>query len=481
MGRKTHLDFSQSIMTQEDRVEFQKAWRDLMAQQVYNGSFLEFSRYAFRRWWRQKYTTPSENNDNEGRDVFRHILAHATNTRLYLKCKFKLAKVNDDNTPIGQSGLTWSSLEEKSKGKKDCEPDLIVRTPDAIKIYELKMGKGKQESSTAPKEYHQLLRAYWLFKRYFMNSPEFANYTKPRIELYFVGWSAPNAASVVFGEPSWKNTFEVTVQKINGAGMAGTGCPVNARVITRLITLLNAQKAHTFWTCLNPYFNEWGVGRETTNAYLTNLMKNLRNERPKYNKALVAPPLGVITRAKAKAQNKAAEAKLRGLAVSAFNTATRAGNNGRKGLSALARRYTQRGNLAQNFSVRTYNTTPNNERRRAQFVMSSARPGTVRNVLRSTNALSNSNLQYLLNARKLKALGLNNSVVSAALSNAENFGNTYEKFVVQHGAPNTNAGRALLRALQTQIPGREQNFARKLNIKANTNAKGARAKVPRRV
>jgi hypothetical protein len=98
----------------------------------------------------------ARNTDRDGRDVFKHIVAPAEEPRVYLKCKFSLAKgVNDDTSRVAGPGTpTWAELFSKSKGKVHCEPDLIVRTKTAIKIYELKMGLGKPESNTEPKEYN---------------------------------------------------------------------------------------------------------------------------------------------------------------------------------------------------------------------------------------------------------------------------------------------------------------------------------------
>ena len=104
-------NFMSAFMTPEDKAEFKKKWKELAAQQVMNGSFLEFQGMRFVTGDAEVYDSKRDNT-NAGRDVFRHILQPATNTRLYLKSKFTLTTVNTGPSPVCRNGPTWASLKD---------------------------------------------------------------------------------------------------------------------------------------------------------------------------------------------------------------------------------------------------------------------------------------------------------------------------------------------------------------------------------
>ena len=471
-------DFFREVVPVKDREKFKRTWTDFVATQVLNGGFLEFQGMRFVDNNTDVYDAKRDVAGG-GREVFNHILQPATRTRVYLKCKFDLKSVNSDSTNIVQGKPTpkWSDLESRSKGKAHCEPDLIVRTRDAIKIYELKMGQGKYEPASGPKEYHQLLRAYHLFSEWMVG-----NASAPRIELYFVGWSAPSDAKVVFGRPEWEGYLpsKMKVKQINGAGLPETGCPVNSELVTKIIKLLNIQKAISFFDALSPYFLAWGGQRSEMNALIENSSRYINTHALNYNHALKLPPLTIVTRSQAKtgaaaAKNKAVEVKGRGVAASVVAGARGVAQGVLRGVSALRTRYTARGNVVSAPTLeRTYSTSPGESRRRLAHSVATARPG---NFARSVRRVSNNEWRKGVAERAL-ALKYNNAVINAVMSNANNFDEAYNTFVKEHGgAPNTNLGRQLVNAL-TNPPNNSwrNNFASKLEKKKTVNRRaGVRA------
>jgi hypothetical protein len=470
-----------SLIPENKRDAFRRTWKDFLAQQVLNGSFLEFQGMRFVR--DAEVFDAARNTDRDGRDVFKHIVAPAEEPRVYLKCKFSLAQgVNDDTSRVAGPGTpTWAELFGKSKGKVHCEPDLIVRTKTAIKIYELKMGLGKPESNTEPKEYHQLLRARHRFRKY-LTEPEFAEFSGIPIELYFVGWSASSPTAVVFGRPTWEEAIppNLRVTKINGAEMARTGIPINAALVTKIIKLLNIQKTVALYHQLQPYMSSWGVGRPEINSAINNATRYINSQAPLYGKAISQPPSAIVTRAKATAAlRKAAQTEkgLRGRSGAVFQmargAASRVGGAAVSGLRSLSgmlfsangRQLTpNQARQAANQGNRIYSVTPQESRARATHVLRQGRAANLAN-------LSEQEVQNLPYKYKLAKNKVPQSIINAALSNAENFGITYQKFLERHGPENA---AALNRILQTPPAHRQANFANKLAKKAVINGRAGR-------
>lgn len=463
-------NFMTQFMSPSNRVSFKEAWKNLAAQQVLNGSFLEFQGMRFVTGTAKVYDAKRDNL-NDGRDIFRHMLQQSSETRLYLKSKFKLSGlVNNDNTPVVRGGPTWADLTEHSKGKVDCEPDLIVRTPTELHIYELKMGWGKKEANTQPKEYHQLLRARRLFEK-FMAEPEFANEPKPKIKLYFVGWSAPTDEAVIFGIPPWADDLplERRVTKVNAEGLVNSGCPLNHQLVTKIVSMLNLQKAIAYYEALKKYFEPWGEGRPDLNRWVNSTLAKIKAESGNHRNAIEKPPERVVTRLQAKitaakraANVKAAatESKMRSMAGGVMRLAGTAAGAAR-GAASLMRSYLGSGG-------KTYaRSSPNNVRFCTEAFSHGVRGGSrCQALLAATPSIRANTLNTLL----LQSRGVPNHIVATVMSNRNHFDETYTKFVEQHGGPNTNAGRQLLNALNNPpSPSRKANFNAKKNIKNEVN------------
>lgn len=461
-----------SFMTPPDRVAFKEAWKKQAAQQAANGSFLEFQGMRFVTGNAEVYDAKRDNTD-DGRNVFRHIMqpAIATKPRLYLKSKFTLTLVNSDTGRICPGGPTWREIMEHAKGKTDCEPDLIVRTHDAILIFELKMGYGKPETRTQPKEYHQLLRARHLLEK-FMTDPEYLTMAvKPTIKLYFVGWSAPTAASVVFAAPTWEESLPVArrVKPINGPGMKTNGCPINDEIVTKIIGILNIQRAIAYYNALKKYFEPWGEGRPAFNTWINTSLSNIARGAVAHRNAITSVPPGVTTRLQKKKQaaNAAATAnKLRSMAAGVVNLATSAAASLRTGAARLLPMYP--GPSGKQYE----RTSPENFRFCAEAFGHGTRSP---QRLAACLAASPSVQQQIFNALTLRRQGINDAVIRTVLANRESFDKAYANFKRDHvsARPELAAQLANVLGKQPVLAGRENNFAQKLELKRMANRRAA--------
>ena len=140
-----------SILSERDRAHVKKVWKDLVSQQVSNGSFLEFQGMRFMTDDAVVYDVERLTKGDAWASVMTHILQKPPpgKYKVYLKCKFPLSDVNSDTTPIqNNTTMTWKDLFTKklAKGQAHCEPDVIIRTDTEVRIFEMKMGLGKYDT-----------------------------------------------------------------------------------------------------------------------------------------------------------------------------------------------------------------------------------------------------------------------------------------------------------------------------------------------
>jgi hypothetical protein len=272
-----------SFLPTKIRSEFKKRWRDLASKQVYNGAFLEFQGMRFANSSSKVYDA-ERNPTEDGKAVFRHIVDDVPvgQERVYLKCRFSLSDVNNDYEHVNGIGSPmWKNLE--GKGARHVEPDVIVRSKNLIRIFELKMGQGKKESGTHPKECHQLMRC----KRLFQHWAAKEGIDLPEIRLYFVGWAAPTNEAVVFdASPYMSDNY--SVRKINSEGMAKV-TKINAKLVTAIVHELDRKRIIAYNNLVNKFVKPYG---KYYNEYIEavresrNYIKSVKN---KYGEAIHAP------------------------------------------------------------------------------------------------------------------------------------------------------------------------------------------------
>ena len=266
------------------RAKFKNAWRELASKQVYNGSFLEFQGMRFAA--DAEVYDAERNDENGGRDVFAHIMEYSRNTKIYLKCRFSLDEVNKDTGKVSPKFTErWMDLKNKGKGVDSVEPDVVVKKGNTIRIFELKMGKGKKESGTYPKEAIQLMRCKRVFETFLGEE----NYDEIQMGLYFVGWSANSDAEVEFA-PSKLETPTCRVTKINAAGM-GKRTGINNQLVTAIVSELDRKRLKAFNKIVEKFIKPYGE-YYTEYRTLVNSHKNIiRNDKNNYNVTINAPPL----------------------------------------------------------------------------------------------------------------------------------------------------------------------------------------------
>lgn len=275
-----------SFLPQSIRAQFKNEWKELAAKQVFNGSFLEFQgmRFADGRVF------DAERNDaNEGKNVLAHILEPSSDERIYLKCRFSLANLGkDDEFVNGRDGKRWKDL--TGKGVNSVEPDVIVRVGNEIRIFELKMGLGKPETTTNPHECHQLMRCKRLFDNWIAEGV-FNLQSLPVIKLYFVGWSAPTDKAVVFA-PSPLQTPKYHVTKMNSTGMAKL-TSINAQLVSAIILELDRKRLKAFNSTVDKFIKPWGPYYESYKQQFQARKQFINSLKSKYRVAINAPPLPV--------------------------------------------------------------------------------------------------------------------------------------------------------------------------------------------
>jgi hypothetical protein len=263
------------------QADFKKKWRDLASKQIFNGSFLEFQGMRFSD--KAKVYDAERNDADGGREVFEHILGDSEKEKIYLKCRFSFDALKKDDTRV-RSGhsATWASL--SGKGKNSVEPDVIVRVGNEIRIFELKMGLGKKETRTDPKECHQLMRC----KRLFEIWADEWNYELPKIKLYFVGWAAPSDDAVEFGEsPLMSEDYKI--KKINSEGMARM-TSINAKLVSAIILELDRKRIKAFTSLINKFIKPWGPYYNVYRAEVNKRKAYIKSISNKYREAINMPP-----------------------------------------------------------------------------------------------------------------------------------------------------------------------------------------------
>ncbi len=413
------------------RARFKRDWKASMSQQIKNGSFLEFQGMRFITNNADVYDA-GRNKDRMGKNVFGHIIKPAPVPRVYLKTKFELSEVNDDTSSVVAGGPTWKSLKNISKGVDACEPDVIVREGNKIKIFEMKMGLGKPETNKQPSEYFQLIRAVKLMLNW-ISEPEFASNGRGiQIEIYFIGWSATISANgrsnLQFNRPAWEpSSGPYHATATNGEGMARYA-PINSAIVTTVISLLNFEKLRSLYAALTPLMAGWGSQRPAVNRWYEAQKAALRNAP--YNAALSKPPLNVpVARIKAPtaAARRAAVATESGLRGNAARTFKRARNN----------------NSGYN------SNTQEGRKKRLAYTIGKLPPNALQNAL--LGSLTTAQLQNFLTrsmARNATAAAprLNNSAIINKLwsnSGTRPFAEVYRDFVNQHTRLVPNVKRQL--------------------------------------
>ena len=251
-----------------------QAWKNIVSGQAFTGSWLELA--ALR--WSTRNGPISELRDcnrktvqSTGSSVFKalctpsQILNGRFNRKpvsyLYLKSRFTLARVNDDNNLTSNGGTKrWSGLKDIAKGTTWGEPDVILRELKAdgsivLSIFEFKIGYGKSSDSGAKAtEWNQLSRVKrnlellideWIGEQ---GGPQqvkqkYPLWKRPVIKLYFVGWSAPSVDKVQLTRPTnWNPTSEYEVIPLNNIGF-GNLTGLNSSFITHIIEELQYARA----------------------------------------------------------------------------------------------------------------------------------------------------------------------------------------------------------------------------------------------
>jgi len=280
-SREEEDDSLVSFLPKAVQADFKKKWRDLASKQVFNGSFLEFQGMRFSK--SAKVYDAERNDKYGGRGVFEHIIGDSMTERIYLKCRFSFDDLKKDNGKVSPDYPdTWGGL--SGKGKNSVEPDVIVRVGNEIRIFELKMGLGKKESGTEPKECHQLMRC----KRLFENWASEYNYELPIIKLYFVGWAASSDADVEFGK-SKLMTVKYNVTKINSDGMARL-TSINAKLVSAIILELDRKRIKAFNSLINKFIKPWGKYYNVYRAEVNKRKAYIKSISNQYREAINMPP-----------------------------------------------------------------------------------------------------------------------------------------------------------------------------------------------
>ena len=272
-----------SFLPRKIQSEFKRRWRELASKQVYNGAFLEFQGMRFANSSARVYDA-ERNTTDDGKAVFRHIVDPVPEgrERVYLKCRFSLSDVNNDHEPVsGPGSPMWKNLE--GKGAHHVEPDVIVRSGNLIRIFELKMGQGKKESGTHPKECHQLMRCKRLFEHWAAEE----GIDLPEIKLYFVGWAAPTNEAVVFANSPYTSE-NYSVRKINSEGMAKV-TKINARLVTAIVHELDRKRIIAYNRLVEQFVKPYGKYYEEYRKSVNESKSYIASVKNKYGEAINAP------------------------------------------------------------------------------------------------------------------------------------------------------------------------------------------------
>jgi hypothetical protein len=439
------------ILNPQDQRKFMKAWKGFVSQQITNGSFLEFQGMRFMDEGTLVYDVERYNVD-EGLAVFQHILEPPPpgKAKVYLKCKFKLNRVNTDTSRIiPQLPVTWADLyhQKLAKGLVDCEPDVIIRTSNEIRIFEMKMGQGKKDTASKATEANQLARCKHLFE-FWLNASENTNLQPDNIKLYFVGWSASTNTDVEFTPAPWSvRGYQVTA--VNGAGMRNYA-PINPEIVTRIITMLNIIKLEQFYRAAGMFMKRWSAYYPQWQQFKAEQLAHIKANAPKFGNAFNKPPAIAISKPKTKAQNLASrntEMKLRGNAQLIRHKAVNgvASNSNSNNENAQVRRFNW---------VWKHTPAVTQQQRLIEYLTG--------NQLRA--------LADVANARKAQGnQPINTRLLGLVSKKASNWDVTYQTFLKDH-ANIPNARSKIQALLSKPPPGLENNYRNKLAKKAAINA-----------
>jgi hypothetical protein len=451
-----------SILSERDRAHVKRVWKDLVSQQVTNGSFLEFQGMRFMTDAAVVYDVERFTKGDAWASVIAHILQKPPpgKYKVYLKCKFPLNDLNSDNTPIqSTTTMTWKDLFMKklAKGQAHCEPDVIIRTDSEVRIFEMKMGLGKSDTVDKASEANQLARCKKVFENFIdtYNLNLSGNVRQGNIKLFFVGWSAPTNESVVFTGAPW-SIGEYAVTKINGMGMTRYA-PINSEIVTKIITMLNVMKLENFYRAAGIIFKKWGPYYNNWKAWKSQQYLYIARESNKFGKAFNAPPEVAV--AKPKTAKEAASAK--------------AVEEGMRGKARNVRQMAMKRPLANSSS------NSNNENARVRrFNWVWRHTSDVAKRQRLVEQLSGNNLRALAaiaNARRAAQMTpINARILGLVNKNAANWDVTYSTFLRDHTVNIPNAANRINKLLKAPPSGKEANFANKLMKKRFVNSRAAR-------
>jgi hypothetical protein len=298
----------QGNLTGKDKQNAKNILKDFLGKQSQTGSVIEFQ--AMRlvkdptrqevRDWARVIIDPAQ---AAGLELFRRIVPsdranamsfkHTDRERIFLKCKFKLALVNQDPTPIGPNKPSWRDLYNGSslkKGLEAVEPDLITyswppRAPRPIlKIFELKVGDGENKAG----EHEQLMRCVHLTRKYLIPRLGLTPEITPDVQMYFCAWkfgvkdpnSEPNFTIWSgFGgnvPPEWK------VKLMAGPRAFAQEVGISADAIQALLLSMELRRQEALYTLLKKYrrWGRYGNMRERTWARIGRTFKNLGYNNP---------------------------------------------------------------------------------------------------------------------------------------------------------------------------------------------------------
>jgi|694.fasta_scaffold86897_4 hypothetical protein len=285
-----------------------KAWKNIVSGQAFTGSWLELR--ALR--WSTRNGPISELRDcnrrtvqNTGSSVFKglctpnQILDGTFNKKpvsyLYLKSRFTLSLVNEDNTVITGGAKRWAGLKDIAKGATWGEPDVILREIKAdgsivLSIFEFKIGFGKPSDSGAKAtEWNQLSRVkrnlellidLWIIEKGGAAEvkKKYPLWKRPTIKLYFVGWSAPSAATVQLIAPTnYAPPTGYNVEPLNSTGF-GTLTGLNASFITHIIEELQYARAMALVQAIEEIRKDPEY-QTVRNAHMQNMMRQMAQAR----------------------------------------------------------------------------------------------------------------------------------------------------------------------------------------------------------
>jgi hypothetical protein len=350
-----------------------KAWKNIVSGQAFTGSWLELR--ALR--WSTRNGDISELRDcnrrtvqHTGSSVFKglctpkQILDGSFNKKpisyLYLKSRFTLSRVNEDNTVITGGAKRWAGLKDIAKGATWGEPDVILREIKAdgsivLSIFEFKIGFGKPSDSGAKAtEWNQLVRVKrnlellineWITEQggAAKVKTKFPLWKRPTIKLYFVGWSAPSPDAVQLIRPTNytpPSGYEVTPLNSTGFGNL-TG--LNSDFITHIIEELQYARAMALVQAIEEIRKDPEY-QSARNTHMQTMMRQMAQARQLPMKP-VSEVSSVRQGNKPKPKNKANTSGMGQVAVQE---------------QALVNLMRQRGRTNANFIVQSSLTNPNN-------------------------------------------------------------------------------------------------------------------------